>query len=143
MTSFYNQSTIFDNYSDLKNTEHDPEVIKLKNLAKNYKYFKNSETKFNMKLTEKIPWRLGQTQMCINKTSKIINDPKNYFKIDNILDFNKNKYDSNFDDMILSYYKDKLILVFVDKMHSFREKIGLKKISLKFSSASSIEVFQQ
>ena len=61
MTSFYNESTIFDNdidYSELKNTEHDPEVIKSNNLAKNYKYFKNSETKFDMKLTEKIPWRL-------------------------------------------------------------------------------------
>ena len=119
MTSFYNESTIFDNdidYSELKYTEHDPEVIKSNNLVKNYKYFKNSETKFDKKLTEKISWELGYTERCINKTSKIINDPKNFFKIDNILDFNKNKYDSNFDDMILSYYKDKLILVFVAKI---------------------------
>lgn len=119
MTSFYNESTIFDNdidYSELKYTEHDPEVIKSNNLVKNYKYFKNSETKFDKKLTEKISWGLGYTERCINKTSKIINDPKNFFKIDNILDFNKNKYDSNFDDMILSYYKDKLILVFVAKI---------------------------
>ena len=119
MTSLNNEYTIFDSnidYSELKYTELDPEVIKSNNLVKNYKYFKNSETEFDMKLNEKISRKLGPTERCINKTSKIINDPKNFFKIDNIWDFNKNKYDSNFDDMILSYYKDKLILVFVAKI---------------------------
>ena len=93
MTSLNNEYTIFD--SNIDYTELDPEVTKSNNLIKNYKYFKNSETKFDKKLTEKIPWRLGYTERCINKTSKIINDPKNFFKIDNIWDFNKNDHSAH------------------------------------------------
>ena len=111
--------SMFDNNDDylyLKYTKQCPEMIKSNNLVENYKYFKNSETECDKKLIEKASSVRGYTERCVNKTNKIINDPKNFFKIDNILDFNKNKYDSNFDDMIVSYYKDKLILVFVAKI---------------------------
>ena len=119
MTSLNKEYTMFDNninYLDLKYTKQNPEIIKSNNLVENYKYLKNSETKCDKKLIEKVSWKEGYTERCINKTYKIINNPKNFFKLDNILDFNKNKYDSNFDDMIVSYYKDKLILVFITKI---------------------------
>ena len=77
--------SMFDSNDDdclyIEYTKQGPELIKSNNLVQNYKYFKNSETEFDKKLTEKIPWRTGPTEICINKTSKIINDPKNFFKI--------------------------------------------------------------